>query len=50
MIKNYSNNSVNSSAVSFILRACKKRRAMAMNNAKEVQLELGIAPKLTAIK
>ena len=50
MIRNYSNNTINSNAVNFILKACKRRRTIAMNNAKEVQLELGIAPKLAAIK
>ena len=50
MIKNYSNSSVISNGVNFILRAAKKRRKIAMDNAKEVQLELGIAPSLTAVK
>ena len=50
MIKSYSNNSVISNGVNFILKAAKKRRMLAMENAKEVQLELGSAPSLTAIK
>jgi len=50
MIKSYSNNSVISNGVNFILKAAKKRRMIAMDNAKEVQLELGIAPALTAVK
>ncbi|MCQ2957620.1 MAG: hypothetical protein MJ180_01820 [Candidatus Gastranaerophilales bacterium] len=50
MIKNYSNNSSISNGVSFILKAAKKRRMIAMDNAKEVQAELGIAPTLTAVK
>ena len=50
MIKNYSNNSTNSSAVSFIFRAAKKRRTMAISKAKEVQVELGIAQRLSAVK
>ena len=50
MIKDYSNNSINSNAVKFIFKAAKKRRLLAMDKAKEVQLELGIAPTLAAIK
>ncbi len=50
MIKNYSNNSTNSNSVSFILKAAKKRRILAMDKAKEVQQELGLAPLLVALK
>ena len=50
MIKNYANSSSTSNAVSFVYRAAKKRRIVAMNNAKAVQNELGLAPKLFAIK
>lgn len=50
MIKSYSNNSKNSNGVNFILRAAKKRRLIALEKAKEVQLELGISPKLVALK
>ena len=50
MIKNYSHKNTISQGVSFILRAAKKRRMIAMENAKEVQLELGIAPMLSAVK
>lgn len=50
MIKNYANNSVVSNAVGFILKASKKRRAIASANAKEVQIELGIATTLMVVK
>ncbi len=50
IIKDYSNSSSTSSSVNFIFKAAKKRRALAMDNAKAVQLELGIAPMLSAVK
>ena len=50
MIKNYSNKNTVSQGVAFIFRAAKKRRTIALNNAKEVQLELGLAPTLMAVK
>ena len=50
MIKNYANKSSISNSVGFIYRAAKRRRMMALDNAKEVKLELGIAPKLSAVK
>ena len=50
MIKNYSNTSSTSYCVSFIFNAAKKRRKIAMNNARAVQNEFGISPRLTAVK
>lgn len=50
MIKNYSNKKNISNSVNFILKAAKKRRLIAYNNAQEVQLELGIAPSIYAVK
>ena len=50
MIKNYSNKNTVSQGVAFIFRAAKKRRTIALNNAKEVQLELGLSPSLMAVK
>ena len=50
LVKDYSNSSSISNGVSFIFKAAKKRRALAMDNAKAVQLELGIAPSLSAVK
>jgi len=39
-----------SEAVLFLLRGAKKRRSMAVANARLIQNELGIMPKLVAIK
>lgn len=50
MIKNYSNKNSISNSVNFLFKASQKRRKIAMENAKQVQIELGIAPKLFAIK
>ena len=50
MIKNYANKSSMSNSVNFLYKAAKKRRSIALDNAKEVQIELGIAPKLAAVK
>ena len=50
MIKNYSNKNSISNGVSFIFKAAQKWRKIAIENAKQVQLELGIAPKLVAVK
>ena len=50
IIKDYSNSSSTSNSVNFIFKAAKKRRTIALDNAKEVQMELGIAPTLTAVK
>ena len=50
MIKNYSNKNTVSQGVAVIFRAAKKRRTIALNNAKEVQLELGLSPTLMAVK
>ncbi|MDD3593868.1 MAG: hypothetical protein PHX18_04490 [Candidatus Gastranaerophilales bacterium] len=50
MIRNYSNNSNTSNANRFILRACKKRRSMAISKAKMIQQELGITTNLIALK
>ena len=50
MIQNYSNNGSISNGVKFILKASKKRRMIAMEKAKDVQLEWGISPMLMAVK
>jgi len=50
MIKNYAHKNTTSQSVNFILKAAKKRRTIAFDNAKEVQLELGISPMLMAVK
>ncbi|MCR4881091.1 MAG: hypothetical protein K6A44_03970 [bacterium] len=50
MIKDYSTSSTTSNSVSFIYKAAKKRRMIALNNARAVQLECGLAPKLQAVK
>ena len=39
-----------SDGVLFLLRGAKKRRSMAYANAKMVQNELGVMPKLIALK
>jgi hypothetical protein len=39
-----------SDAVSFLLRGAKKRRSMALAKAKMIQSELGVVPRLVAIK
>ena len=39
-----------SEAVLFLLRGAKKRRSMAIANARMVQNELGVTPKLVAVK
>ena len=39
-----------SDAVLFLLRGAKKRRSMAVAKAKIIQNELGVLPKLVAIK
>ena len=50
MIRNYANQNSISNGVNFILKASKKRRTIAFENAKTVQLELGISPMLLAVK
>ena len=50
MIKSYSNTSSTSYSVSFIIKAAKKRRKIALDNARTVQNEFGISPRLTAVK
>lgn len=50
MIKNYATSLTTSNSVSFIYKAAKKRRMIALNNARTVQLECGLAPKLKAVK
>ena len=50
MIKNYANSSSTSTSVNFIYKASRRRRMIAMDSAKQVQLDLGIAPKLSAVK
>lgn len=39
-----------SNAVLFLLRGAQKRRSMAIARAKAVQSELGVAPRLVAVK
>ncbi|MFH0703197.1 MAG: hypothetical protein V2B14_06675 [bacterium] len=39
-----------SESVLFILRGAKKRRSLAMSKAKMIQGELGVIPRLAAIK
>ncbi len=51
MFNNFNNPSSNTSdAVLFLLRGAKKRRSFAMANAKAVQGELGVMPRLVAVK
>ena len=39
-----------SEAVMFLLRGAKKRRSFAVANAKMIQSELGVMPKMAALK
>ena len=39
-----------SESVVFLLRGAKKRRTMAMAKAKMIQGQLGVVPRLTAVK
>ena len=39
-----------SEAVLFLLRGAKKRRSMAVAKAKMIQGQLGVIPRLTAVK
>jgi len=39
-----------SNSVSFLLRGAQKRRAMALAKAKMIQGELGVIPRLVAVK
>lgn len=39
-----------SDAVSFLLRGAQKRRSMALAKAKMIQSELGVVPRLVAVK
>jgi len=39
-----------SDAVAFLLRGAQKRRSMALAKAKMIQSELGVIPRLIAIK
>ena len=50
MIKSYSNTTTTSYSVNFIYKASKKRRMIALDNARIVQNEFGIAPRLKAVK
>lgn len=50
VIQNRKSQSNISQGVMFILRGAKKRRSMAMANAKMIQSELGVTNKLIAIK
>lgn len=52
MVNNFNNvpTASTSDAVSFLLRGAKKRRSMALANAKMIQCELGVIPKLVAVK
>lgn len=50
MIKDYSNTKALSYSVRFIYKAAKRRRMMALDAARSVQNEFGIAPGLKAVK
>lgn len=39
-----------SASVQFLLRGAKKRRAMAYTNIKMIQSEMGVMPKIAAVK
>lgn len=39
-----------SASVQFLLRGSKKRRAMAYTNIKMIQSEMGVMPKIAAVK
>ena len=50
MIKDYFNTKTVSYSVRFIYKAAKRRRMIALDNARIVQNEFGIAPGLKAVK